>query len=102
MARAFRLQVTLKQYLASINVSTYTLSQWVDGISPKTIYAIASGSRRPSLGTIELILTALRAHGFNASLGELLNVVEARSKSNNASSRNKLTQERVYDRSRRR
>ena len=64
--------VKLADYLQSIGVTKYTLGKWVDGVSPQTVYAVASHQRRPSLDVLAAIISALHAHGFDATLDDLL------------------------------
>ena len=72
--KTLKIQVALRQYLEKIGVSAYTLGKWVQGISPQTIYAIANGSRKPSLEALEAILNALHEQGFMVSLEDLIRV----------------------------
>ncbi len=51
----------LKNYLASIGVTPYVLGKWTNEVSAQTIYAVAAGTRRPSLEVLEAILTELNA-----------------------------------------
>lgn len=67
-----KIQVTLKGYLEQIGVSAYTLGKWVVGVSPQMIYAIANGSRKPSLEALEAILHAFHENGFYTQLEDLL------------------------------
>jgi DNA-binding XRE family transcriptional regulator len=67
-----RIDVQLKAYLEQIGVTAYTLGKWVVGVSPQTIYAVANGSRRPSLEVLEAILNAFHANGFETTLSDLL------------------------------
>jgi DNA-binding XRE family transcriptional regulator len=67
-----RIDVQLKPYLEQIGVTAYTLGKWVVGVSPQTIYAVANGSRRPSLEVLEAILDAFHDNGFETTLSDLL------------------------------
>lgn len=78
--RVLKVKVTLTEYLDSIGVTKYTLSQWVEGVSQQTVYAVADGSRRPSLETLEALLQALHSHGFMAQLSDLLTVEQVPAK----------------------
>lgn len=66
------LKVVLRSYLDSVGVSAYLLAQWMPSVSPKTIYAVANGTRRPSLELIESILLALNEHGYKATIDDIL------------------------------
>ncbi len=66
------IDIRLKTYLEQIGVTAYTLGKWVVGVSPQTIYAVANGSRRPSLEVLEAILDAFHANGFETRLSDLL------------------------------
>lgn len=66
------IDIQLKPYLEQIGVTAYTLGKWVIGVSPQTIYAVANGSRRPSLEVLEAILSAFHNNGFETSLNDLL------------------------------
>ena len=72
----FILKVTLKEYLETKGISVYTLTKWVDGASPQTIYAVANGTRRPSLEVLEAILTSLHFQGYNVDLNDILRLEE--------------------------
>lgn len=72
-----RIRVTLKDYLSSINITTYQLGKWVDGVSSQTIYAVAGETRRPSLEVLEAIVNGLRAQGYSTTLNDLMQI-EAR------------------------
>ncbi len=71
-----KLRVQLRDYLTSINVTPYVLGKWVDGVSSQTIYAIANGTRRPSLEVLEAILNGLRSQGYIASLSDIIQLEE--------------------------
>ena len=68
------IDVRLKAYLDQIGVTAYTLGKWVIGVSPQTIYAVANGSRRPSLEVLEAILDAFHRNGFATTLSDLLGI----------------------------
>lgn len=72
MSKRLYIEVTLKEYLQEIEVTPYVLAKWVDGVSPQTIYAVANGSRRPSLDVLESILTALHSNGFPVKISDIL------------------------------
>lgn len=74
-----KITVTLKDYLDSIGITSYTLGKWVDGVSSQTVYAIANGTRRPSLEVLERILNGLHSHGYPATLNDIIRL-EARDK----------------------
>jgi DNA-binding XRE family transcriptional regulator len=67
-----QIQVTLKIYLERQRISAYTLGKWVVGVSPQTVYAVANGSRKPSLEALEAIIQAFQEHGFDTQLEDLL------------------------------
>jgi DNA-binding XRE family transcriptional regulator len=77
VSQRVKLRVQLKSYLASINVTPYMLGKWVDGVSSQTIYAVASGTRRPSLEVLEAILNGLRSKGHPTSLNDIIQIEEA-------------------------
>ena len=54
------LRVKLREYLDSHNLSAYRLAKEVEGVSPKTVYAYAAGSRQPSMENLEKLITTLR------------------------------------------
>lgn len=68
----YRIQIRLKEYLLSIDVSLYQLGQWTQGVSWQTVYAIASGTRRPSLEVIEIVINTLRLRGYPTELADIL------------------------------
>ena len=72
MSHKIIITVQLSDYLQTIGVTKYTLGQWVDGVSPQTVYAVAARQRQPSLETLAAILTALNAHGFPTTLADLV------------------------------
>lgn len=74
---SFKIRVTLKEYLAEISITAYTLSKWVEGVSPQTIYAVCNGTRRPSFEVLEAIIRALRAHDFPVDLSDLIRLDES-------------------------
>jgi hypothetical protein len=53
------IKVNLKNYLNECGITPYRLAKEVKGIGYATVYAAARGIRRPSLETLESILTAL-------------------------------------------
>lgn len=55
-----KVRVKFKDYLEEHNLSAYRVSQHTRGMSPKTVYAIASGRNRPSMEALEKLLDALR------------------------------------------
>ena len=67
-----KLNVRLKTYLEQLEVSAYTLGKWVNGVSPQTVYAIANGTRKPSLDALEAIIQAFREQGFDTKLEDVL------------------------------
>ncbi len=71
------IHVTLKSYLARHGITPYRLAKEVKGIGYATVYAIASGTRRPNLETLEAILSALpKLTQKPVALEEILDVVE--------------------------
>ena len=72
--KTIKITITLKQYLDSIGITSYVLGKWVDGVSAQTIYAIANGTRRPSLEVLERILNGLHSHGYPATLNDIVQV----------------------------
>jgi DNA-binding XRE family transcriptional regulator len=67
-----KLTIRLKTYLEQLEVSAYTLGKWVDGVSPQMVYAIANGTRKPSIEALELIIQAFREKGFDTTLEDIL------------------------------
>jgi DNA-binding XRE family transcriptional regulator len=67
-----KLNVRLKIYLEQLEVSAYTLGKWVRGVSPQTVYAIANGTRKPSLEALEAIIQAFQDQGFDTKLEDVL------------------------------
>ncbi len=76
MEASIKIRVTLKEYLAEIGVTAYTLSKWVEGVSAPTIYAVCNGTRRPSFEVLEAIIRALRAHDLPVDLSHLIRLEE--------------------------
>jgi len=74
MKKTIKITITLKQYLDSIGITSYVLSKWVDGVSAQTVYAIANGTRRPSLEVLEKILNSLHSHGYPATLNDVIRI----------------------------
>ncbi len=72
--KTIKITITLKEYLDSIGITSYVLGKWVDGVSAQTIYAIANGTRRPSLEVLERILNGLHSHGYFATLDDIIRV----------------------------
>ncbi len=72
MSSEIRIKIGLKEYLDSINVTPYTLGKWVVGVSPQTIFAVANGSRRPSLEVLEAIINGLRTNGHLTSISDII------------------------------
>lgn len=70
----YRIKVQLKERLREIGVTPYTLGKWAEGVSLQTIYAVASGTRRPSLEVLEAILEGLNAGGHETRLEDILRV----------------------------
>lgn len=66
------IRVVLRPYLESIGVSAYSLAQWIEDASPKTIYAVANGTRKPSLDLLESILNALNKNGYPTDISDIL------------------------------
>lgn len=62
----------MREYLEANGITIYVLTKWVQGISPQTLYAIANGTRRPSLEALEIILQALHAHSLHAELSDIV------------------------------
>lgn len=79
MERKIKIRVQLRDYLTSINVTPYMLGKWVDGVSSQTIYAVASGTRRPSLEVLEAILNGLHSQGYLTILDDIIQIEEATS-----------------------
>lgn len=69
-----RVRVDLKTHLDAIGVTPYQLGKWMSGVSTPTIYAVCSGTRRPSLDVIEAILNTLNRHGYSTNLADLVRV----------------------------
>lgn len=69
-----KIKVELKTYLDSIGVTPYTLGKWVEGVSPQTIYAVASGTRKPSFEVLEAILNGLNENNFPTELKDIIQV----------------------------
>lgn len=68
-----KVKVKFKDYLQEHNLSAYRVSQHARGMSPKTVYAIASGRNRPSMEALEKLLDALREiTGEEVGPGDLL------------------------------
>lgn len=67
-----KLKIVLREYLEANGITIYVLTKWVQGISPQTLYAIANGTRRPSLEALEIILQALHAHSLHAELSDIV------------------------------
>lgn len=55
-----QVRVRLKQFLDKHHITTYRLAESTSGTSPKTIYAVASGTRKPSIETLGSVVEALR------------------------------------------
>lgn len=72
--KKLKIKVELRSYLASINVTPYMLGKWVEEISPQTIYAVANGTRRPSLEVLEAILSSLHSNGYETTLNDIIQV----------------------------
>jgi DNA-binding XRE family transcriptional regulator len=70
------IRIRLKEYLEQQAISAYTLGKWVTGVSPQTIYAIANGTRKPSLETLEAIICGLHQNGFATKLEDLIQLEE--------------------------
>jgi transcriptional regulator with XRE-family HTH domain len=68
------LEITLKEYLEQVGISAYTLGKWTHGISAQSVYAIANGTRKPSLEALEAIINAFRENGLETSLEDLVKV----------------------------
>jgi DNA-binding XRE family transcriptional regulator len=67
-----KIAIKLKNYLEQVEVSAYTLGKWVNGVSPQTVYAIANGTRKPSLEALEAIIQAFQDQGFDTKLNDVL------------------------------
>lgn len=67
-----KLKIVLRDYLEANSVTVYLLTKWVQGVSPQTLYAIANGTRRPSLEALEIILQALHDHSLPAVLSDIV------------------------------
>jgi transcriptional regulator with XRE-family HTH domain len=68
------LEITLKDYLEQVGISAYTLGKWTHGISAQSVYAIANGTRKPSLEALEAIINAFRENGLETTLEDLVKV----------------------------
>lgn len=53
-------KVKLREFLRDRGLSAYRLAKRVDGVSPKTVYAVSAGRARPSLDALGKIVDALR------------------------------------------
>ena len=53
------IEVRLKEYLDTHNISPYQLGQAVKDLSPKTVYMYVNGERTPSLDGIDKVIQAL-------------------------------------------
>ena len=60
--------------LEQVGVSAYTLGKWTHGISAQSVYAIANGTRKPSLEALEAIINAFRENGLETTLEDLVKV----------------------------
>jgi DNA-binding XRE family transcriptional regulator len=67
-----KITIKLKNYLEQLEVSAYTLGKWVNGVSPQMVYAIANGTRKPSLEALEAIIQAFQDQGFETKLEDIL------------------------------
>lgn len=67
-----KLKIVLRDYLEAHGITVYLLTKWVEGVSPQTLYAIANGTRRPSLEALEIILQALHDHSLPAVLSDII------------------------------
>ena len=65
------LEITLKDYLEQVGISAYTLGKWTH-ISAQSVYAIANGTRKPSLEALEAIINAFRENGLETTLEDLV------------------------------
>lgn len=54
------IRIRLREFLDEHDLSAYRLTKQARGMSSKTVYAIASGRHRPSMGALEKLLDALR------------------------------------------
>ncbi|CAN5453596.1 MAG: helix-turn-helix domain-containing protein [Rubrobacteraceae bacterium] len=54
------IKVKFKDYLEARGLSAYRVTRHARGMSPKTVYAIASGRNRPSMDALEKLMDALR------------------------------------------
>lgn len=71
-----KVRVRFKDYLERHEISAYRVSKHARGMSPKTVYAIASGRHRPSMEALEKLLAALREiTGEEVVPGDLLEYV---------------------------
>ena len=68
------LEITLKDYLEQVGISAYMLGKWTHGISAQSVYAIANGTRKPSLEALEAIINAFRENGLETILEDLVKV----------------------------
>ncbi|MBI3961843.1 MAG: helix-turn-helix transcriptional regulator [Deinococcus sp.] len=67
------LRVKLREYLDTHQLSAYQLAKEVEGMSPKTVYAYAAGSRQPSIENLEKLITTLRKlTGESVDVSDLL------------------------------
>ncbi|UCH24644.1 MAG: helix-turn-helix transcriptional regulator [Trueperaceae bacterium] len=54
------IKVKLSAYLEREGITVYQLAQRVEGLSPKSVYTYANGTRNPSLDSLDKLVTALR------------------------------------------
>jgi L-fucose isomerase-like protein len=72
------IKVKLKEYLSENGLSAYQLGKAVEGMNEVTARLIASGTRNPSLESLDNIIKALRKlTGKKVKVSDLLEFVEA-------------------------
>jgi transcriptional regulator with XRE-family HTH domain len=54
------IKVKLSAYLEREGITVYQLAQRVEGLSPKSVYTYANGTRNPSLDSLDKLVAALR------------------------------------------
>lgn len=54
-----RLRIRLKEYLAQRGLSVYRLTKEAKELKPATVYAVAAGTLKPRLDTLERLIEAL-------------------------------------------
>lgn len=70
------INIKLRDFLQQHGLSAYRLAKRVEGVSPKTVYAVNAGRSRPSLDALGRIVEALRdMTGEDIKPGDLLEFV---------------------------